>query len=285
MNVLGGRRVTTADAYLPSGATPPNLTIRAEALVDRVVFDGVQGVGVRLADGTAVEAGHVVLCAGVYGSPAILLRSGIDLPGVGANLVDHPAVYLDCGYAGAMRDAPILHAIATWHSDGRSPEETPDLMLWLGDPEGDPPTFEIGVVLLRPHSRGSVRLRSGDPFDPPVIELPNLDDPSDVGRLAEGYRRALEVATQPALRRRCSGSEPTEPADLEALIRTELFSVPHTVGTCAMGSVVDGSGSVYGVERLSVVDASIMPDVPSGFTHIPTIMIAERLSEQIALPL
>ena len=71
-------------------------------------------------------------------------------------------------------------------------------------------------------------------------------------------------------------------ADIEGLVRTELFSVPHTVGTCAMGSVVDASGSVYGIDRLSVVDASIMPDVPSGFTHIPTIMIAELLSEQIA---
>ena len=97
MNVLGGRRVTTADAYLPLDATPPNLNIRAGAHVDRVVFAGTEAVGVLLADGTMVEAGHIVLCAGVYGSPAILLRSGVgpggslvDLLGVGANLVDHP---------------------------------------------------------------------------------------------------------------------------------------------------------------------------------------------------
>ena len=112
--------------------------------------------------------------------------------------------------------------------------------------------------------------------------MPNLADPFDVERLGEGYQRAVDVATQPALRRHCSGPEPDEPRDLDALIRAELFSVPHTVGTCAMGAVVDTSGSVYGIECLSVVDASIMPDVPSGFTHIPTIMIAERLSEQIA---
>jgi choline dehydrogenase len=127
-----------------------------------------------------------------------------------------------------------------------------------------------------------VRLRSEDPHDPPLIELPNLDDRSDVERLAEGYRRALEVAAQPVLRRHCAGPEPKEPEELDALIRAELFSVPHTVGTCAMGSVVDAQGSVYEVDRLSVVDASIMPDVPSGFTHIPTVMLAERLSEHIA---
>jgi choline dehydrogenase len=155
-------------------------------------------------------------------------------------------------------------------------------MLWLADPTEEDTEFGAEVVLLRPRSRGSVRLRSRDPYDPPRIELPNLDDRSDVERLAEGYRRALEVAAQPALRRHCSGPEAGEPDDLESLIRAELFSVPHTVGTCAMGSVVDASGRVYGVQGLSVVDASIMPDVPSGFTHVPTLMIAERLSALIA---
>lgn len=289
MNVLAGRRVTTADAYLPLGGTPANLVIRVEAQVDRVVFDHGRAVAVRLADGTSVAAGHVVLCAGVYGSPAILLRSGIgpdgetaDLPGVGANLVDHPSVYVDFGYDGAGRAVPALHTIVTFHSSGRSSGETPDLMLWLADPTDEETEFGAEVVLLRPRSRGSVRLRSDDPLDPPRIQLPSLDDPADVKRLVEGYRRALEVAAQPALHRYRVGPGPAEPKDLEAVIRSELFSIPHTVGTCAMGSVVDQSGSVYGVDGVSVVDASIMPDVPSGFTHVPTIMIAERLSEQIA---
>jgi choline dehydrogenase len=289
MNVLGGRRVTTADAYLPLGATPPNLTVRGDEQVDRVLFARTEAVGVQLVDGTMVEAGRVVLCAGVYGSPAILLRSGVgpegnvaDLPGVGANLVDHPSVYVDFGYQGSGRAAPALHTIATFHSSGRSSAETPDLMFWVADPTEEDTEFGAEVVLLRPRSRGSVRLRSEDPHDPPLIELPNLDDRSDVERLAEGYRRALEVAAQPVLRRHCGGPEPREPEELDTLIRAELFSVPHTVGTCAMGSVVDAQGSVYEVDRLSVVDASIMPDVPSGFTHIPTVMIAERLSEHIA---
>ncbi len=105
MNVRGGRRVTTADAYLPPGETPSNLTIRADSPVDCVIFAGTTAVGVRLADGTVVEGGRIVLCAGVYGSPAILLRSGIgrqgdrvDLPGVGKNLVDEYIV--SCGELG-----------------------------------------------------------------------------------------------------------------------------------------------------------------------------------------
>jgi choline dehydrogenase len=166
-------------------------------------------------------------------------------------------------------------------------------MFWLSDPAGsgnEPSSFELEVVLLRPRSRGKVRLASADPAQPPVIQLPSLSDPSDLERLAEGYRRALEVANRPELRR--LGADPPPAArkqeELLKLIRAEAHSVPHVVGTCAMGrrpedgAVVDPSGRVHGVERLSVVDASIMPDVPSGFTHFPTIMIAERLSERIA---
>lgn len=289
MNVRGGRRVTTADAYLAVGTTPSNLAIRPDSPVDRVVFDGTTAVGVRLTDGTVIEGGRVVLCAGVYGSPMILLRSGIgrhgdrvELPGVGENLVDHPSVSLECVCTDVARAEPLLQVIATWRSEGRHVTATPDMMLWLGDPEGDPPVFEIAIMLLRPESRGSVRLRSNDRVDAPLIKLPNLEDPRDVTRLAEGYRRALEVANDPALRRHCSGPAPTEPHDLEAHIRRELFSIPHTVGTCALGSVVDDSGNVFGVDRLTVADASVMPDVTSGFTHLPTIMIAERLADELA---
>lgn len=308
MSTRDGIRVTTADAYLPAGRTPQNLTIRADAQVAGVVFDGARARGVRLVNGTVVEAGWVVLCAGTYGSAPILMRSGVgpadhlrdvgvpvvlDLLGVGANLADHPGVGIDCGYRGTGRSAPVLHSIATFHSAGRSSNEAPDLMFWLCDPTGpgdEPASFEIEVVLLRPRSRGTVRLRSADPAAPPAIELPSLSDPSDVERLAEAYRRALEVANQPEIRRLCADPPPATPDadELFDFIRAEAYSVPHVVGTCSMGprsedgAVVDGMGRVHGAERLSVVDASIMPDVPSGFTHIPTIMIAERLSEQIA---
>ena len=300
-----GVRVTTADAYLAVGRTPPNLTIRPDSHVADVVFDRTRAVGVRLLDGAVIHAGWVVVCAGTYGSPAILMRSGvgpadhlrsvaipvrIDLPGVGANLADHGALDIDGGYRGPARTTPILHLIATFHSSAAS-DEPPDLMLWLSDPRGDPPIFEIDVVLLRPRSRGNVRLRSADPSQPPRIELPNLRDPFDVERLAEGYRRGHEVASRPEIRRLCD--DPPSPEirsadELRDLIHAEGYSLPHVVGTCSMGprpdqgAVVDSAGRVHGTERLSVVDASIIPTAPSAFTHIPTIMIAERLSEQIA---
>jgi choline dehydrogenase len=306
MSSRDGLRVTTADAYLPVGGTPANLTIRPDALVGDVVFDGTRARGVRLVDEEVIEAGWVVLCAGTYGSPPILMRSGLgpaehlrsvgipvrlDLPGVGANLADHGGVDIDCGYREPARTVPILHLIATFHSAAASSDEAPDLMLWLSDPRGDPPVFEIDVVLLRPQSRGTVRLRSADPAEPPRIELPGLCDPFDVERLAEGYLRGFEVASRPEIRRLCAHRSSPElhgDDELEDMIRASGYSFPHVVGTCAMGprpeegAVVGASGRVHGTERLSVVDASIVPTGPSAFTHIPTVMLAERISEQIA---
>jgi choline dehydrogenase len=308
MSSKDGVRDTTASAYLPFGGTPPSLTIRGDAQVADVVFAGTRATGVLLLDGTVIGAGIVVLCAGVYGSPPILMRSGIgpaehlrsidvpvriDLAGVGGNLADHPAFLMDTGYQGQGRSAPQLHSVATWHSASAPTDGPPDLMLWLADPDppDSPPQFAIDVLLLKPKSRGTVRLRSADPSDPPKIELPNLREPSDVDRLAEGYRRALELAAHPVMRRLCSGAIPPEPSDRDELlstVRRGARSIPHVVGTCSMGAspeegaVVDSQGRVFGTERLFVVDASIMPTVPSGFTHLPTIMIAERLSESIA---
>ena len=301
-----GTRVTTADAYLPVDGTPPNLSIRADAQVAEVVFEETRARGVRLVDGTVIEGDWVVLSAGTYGSPQILMRSGVgpaehlhslglpvrlDLAGVGANLADHAGVDIDCGYRGPARTAPIFHLLATFHSSGSSSDDAPDLMLWLSDPRGAPPIFELDIGLLRPRSRGSVRLRSPDPTDPPRIELPGLRDPVDVERLAEAYVRGLEVAQRPEIRRLCADAPAPEARDgieLRDWIRAASYSFPHVVGTCAMGprpengAVVDRSGRVHGTERLSVVDASVIPNAPSGFTHLPTIMLAERLSEEIA---
>jgi choline dehydrogenase len=306
MSSSDGMRVTTADGYLPVDRTPPNLTVRPDAPVADVVFEGARAVGVRLVDGTIVRASRVVLCAGTYGSPPILLRSGIgpaehlrsvgipvriDLSGVGANLADHPGVDIAGDWHGATRATPLLHSIATFHSTGASLKGPPDLMLWIADPAGDPPGFSIDVVLLKPRSRGAVQLRSADPTAAPRITLPRVHEGADVDRLAEGYRRARDVAMRPEIRRLWSHPVPPEPGSADELrgsVRANAYSVPHVVGTCAMGpspddgAVVDASGRVHGAEDLYVVDASIMPDIPSGFTHLSTIMIAERVSERLA---
>jgi choline dehydrogenase len=300
MSSFEGRRVSAADAYLGAAGGRPNLELRADSEVVAVEVDGGAARGVRLADGTAIAAGEVVLCAGTYGSPRLLLLSGIgpadelrklgiplasDLPGVGRNLADHPAVELDVGWAGAPTSDRQLHTIATWRSD--TGDASPDLLFWLADPAGTPAAFSMECVLMRPRSRGSVTLRSADPAMPPRISLPGLREPEDVERLGTAALRARRVALQPALRALCDGAPADPPARgpaLERWVRDNQYSIPHVVGTCAMGvspadgAVVDAHGRVHGTDRLRVVDASVVPDPPSGFPNLITMMVAEHVA-------
>ncbi len=309
MNSREGLRVIAAQAYLPHSGERQNLTVKAEAEVADILFDGPRAASVRLIDGTTIGADCVVLAAGAYGSPSILMRSGVgppqhlrsvgiatkvDLRGVGEGLGSDVGVDVDCGYRGEARDSPHFRYVATFHSPEAPGDAPPDLMLWPADPYDDPPVFTIDVALLKPRSRGRVQLRSSKPVDPPRIELRCLTEPTDLIRLAEGYRRAYEVAARPQLRQLCSGPLPPEAKgdlEMQSLVRQNAYPLPHVFGTCVMGrspdegAVVDSAGRVYGTERLFVVDASIMPSVPSGFTHIPTIALAERLAEGIAASL
>ncbi|HEY8282035.1 MAG TPA: GMC family oxidoreductase, partial [Leifsonia sp.] len=140
-------------------------------------------------------------------------------------------------------------------------------------------------------ARGTVRLHSADPAERPLIELPDRSDFFDVERLVEGYRQALAVAWRREIRYLCSAPpspDAHEDNELAKLIRRDGYHLPHAVGTCSMGprpengAVVDTVGQVHGTERLSVIDASIVPNGPSAFTHLPTIMLATRLSQQLA---
>ena len=309
MSSRSGERVTALDAYLPAEFSSSRLAVRPDSAVDRVLLDGDRAIGVRLGNGTEIRAAAVILAAGTYGSPPILMRSGIgpaehlrsvgvdvtvDLPGVGANLADHPGVDLDSGWRGRGTDGPILHSIATFRSSSAASGGGPDMMFWASDPEGDEGRFYFDPILLRPLSRGSVRLRSADPTDPPRIALPGVSESADVERLIEGYRIGLELANRPEVRSLAKEPAPADPGDAAALRRVVVenaYSIPPVVGTCAMGpsrengSVVDTFGRVHGVAGLAVVDASIIPEPPSGFPHIITIMIAEHLSEKLAAAL
>ena len=305
MSSRGGARVTSADAYLAADRRPANLTIQTNAPVATVVVDRGRAIGVRLLDGSARYGGWIVLAAGTYGSPPILMRSGIgpaehlrevgvevrlDLPGVGANLADHPGVDLDSGWRGAAKAGPILHSIATFRSSKAPPDSAPDLMFWVSDPAGDEPGFWFDPVLLKPDSRGSVRLRSADPSATPLIALPGIQHSRDLERLGEAYRIGLQLANRPEVRRLATEAPPAEPHSADEL-RTRLlenaYSNPHVVGTCRMGpapqdgDVVDAMGRVHGVDRLSVIDASVIPEPPSGFPHLITMMLAEHLSEKL----
>jgi choline dehydrogenase len=208
-------RVSTALAYLPAPGKRSNLILRCETEVADLVLEGARAAGVRLVNGDIVKGGRVVLCAGTYASPTLLLRSGlgpaadlsrlgvqprVDLPGVGSNLADHPSVALDLPYALDPDPAPLFQIAATLYGSASTSAAPPDLQLLTAGPypaeEESPPTFMIAAALLKPRSRGTVKLRSTEPTDPPRIEL---------GYLKEQNRRG-PTGRRPVTRRGTSGS-------------------------------------------------------------------------------
>jgi choline dehydrogenase len=298
-----GERVTSADMFLSSGSEPPNLTIRPDSPVDRVVLQDRRAASVRLADGTEIAAGWVIIAAGVYGSPTLLMRSGIgpaehlrriginvalDVPGVGSNLADHSHNVIDSGWRGEGRASPVLHSIATFRSSGAPSDAAPDLLVWVDDPSVDDPTLDFEILLMKPDSRGSVRLRSADASAAPLIELPGIREARDIERMAEAYRLVVSVSNSPELRALIDGPGPVDPGPhaRRRMVVERYYSIPHTVGTCRMGpsadsgDVVDATGGVHGIDRLSVIDASIIPEPTAGFPHIVTIMLADLLAER-----
>jgi choline dehydrogenase len=319
-NTIDGQRISNVRAYLAATRDRPNLEVRSRVLVDRVTVRDGRATGVRLAEpAETVEAGLVILAAGAYGGPAILLRSGIgpaeelstmgipvaeDLPGVGRNLQDHPLVVLTFPVAETFA-GPGYATVSTWRSSLAYADEPYDMHLFCNGPfeadpgsgglAGSPPPEVWGalvVCVMRPRSRGWVRLRSTDPEDPPRIHPALLEHPEDLARQVEGVRRARSVLRAEPLTGCAIGSElpPWQELDdedraaLERVVRAGVGTYYHPVGTCRMGlepetgAVVDAVCRAHGIERLMVVDASVMPEIPAANTNVPTIMVAEQVS-------
>jgi choline dehydrogenase len=275
-----GRRISTALSHLEQARGRPNLTVRGGCEVRQVVLDGSRATGVRLADGQVLHADQVVTAAGAYQSPALLRASGVELPGLGANLVDHPAVSVDLPYHGPDDDVAQYQLVATTHSSMADPRtDPPDLQVIAAGPypphdAGDPPSFLVGAALLKPRSRGQV----GE-----EVDLGYFTHPDDLPRLAEGLE-LVEAAVAQAPVRQLSGGRRLSPhltgQALREWIPAHAWTYHHPVGTCAMAVVVDGSCRVHEIDGLSVVDASVMPDIPSANTNIPTIMLAEHVTRR-----
>jgi len=152
--------------------------------------------------------------------------------------------------------------------------------------------YSCHVCLLRPKSRGSVALASADPFAAPRIDPAFLAERDDVDRLVLGFKEMRRILAQPALaghgaRELATSAKARSDAEIEAFVRSHADTIYHPVGSCRMGNgpldVVDAELRVHGVERLRVVDASIMPAIVSGNTNAPTIMIAEKAADMIQL--
>lgn len=299
-----GQRHNTAQDYLARAVRRPNLRLVADTEVSSVEFKDQRGIGVRLSDGRLIAADHVILCAGTYGTPAILMRSGVgpaaqsrelgipvaaDLPGVGENLGEHPGFYVT--YAARPQPHAGVPRFRTALTLRSSPGE-PDIDLHIHGRTIVPVTtrvphptgfdFVMFACLVQPTSRGSIRLRSREPSAPPLIDLGLLRTPEDVRRLSAGVRVARRVARCAPLRDLLVAELSPGEHDLETAIRARPAIYHHPVGTCRMGpggdpaAVVDHRCRVRGLDRVWVIDASVMPVPPRATTALPTIMLAER---------
>jgi choline dehydrogenase len=292
VNAVGSVRWNSAFAYLDPARGRDNLTIVADTLVDRVLLAGNRAVGVATSAGE-VLARNVVLAAGAYGSPAILLRSGVgperELP-VGEGLRDHVGVGL--GFAGTERlqretaefeqSNPLFMAQVTVAlRSSLCAAGVSDLVFFPGvDPPGEN-GYEVSVAVfaMKPASLGSVRLTSPDPRAPLAIDHGFLSDPRDVDILVEGVSALRQLTGGDPIRRyRGRETRPGVAVDAHTHVRHNARGFFHPVGTCAIGRVVDGDGRVYGLDNLIVADASIMPTIPRANTNLSTIAVAERLA-------
>ncbi len=310
-----GERCSTAKAFLVPVLDRENLTVLTRAQAQQLTFEGTRCTGLTYEhDGEKKQAEatqEVILSAGAIGSPHLLLLSGIgnaahlqehnidcvaDLPGVGQNLHDHllVSVIFEAKQTIPAPQANLLEAQLFWKS--RADMICPDLQpLFMGLPyyspgfEGPENAFTLCAGLIRPVSRGELKLNSANPADAPYLDPNYLGEAADYKALREavllcqklGYTEAMQDWTKEEV---LPGKDVSE-SELEDYIRRSCGTYHHMVGTCKMGidsmAVVDPELRVRGIEGLRVADASIMPAITSGNTNAPTIMIGEKAADLI----
>jgi choline dehydrogenase len=254
------------------------LEICADTLVDRIDPPRV------VTSAGVLEADTIVLAAGAYGTPAILLRSGLgdELP-VGENLVDHVGVPLRWSPSRRLLEETAAHEARHGPVFEAQTVLTPrDLHLvpWQNGEAGGY-TVSMPVFFLKPFSRGRVTLTSEDPAAPVHIDHGFLSDERDVTPLAEGVALARALAATDAVARLVDGEAAPQTEEVERYVRANVRGYFHPVGTCALGAVCDRQGRVHGYESLVVCDASLLPTIPRANTNLTVLAVAERIAETL----
>ena len=261
----GGERLTTATAYLGVARDRVNLDIVTGGLVERVILAGRRATGVALSDGTLLHADRVVCAAGAIFTPALLMRSGVQVGGLGEGLRDHVGKVVELTLR--VADGTVNHELVTGAVLRRGAIEMV-AMNHLGS--ASPGHAALLVGLLVNQRRGSVRLaadRPDDPTAPPVMDFGHLGD-ADAVRLAAGVTLAEELV----------GKAPFTDVVSDARVLDGFGGYAHATSTCAAGIVVDEHGAVSGYDELFVGDASVLPSLPACGTYLPVVLLAERLA-------
>ncbi|MDQ0395853.1 GMC family oxidoreductase [Labrys monachus] len=337
-----GRRSSATTAFLSQVMRDPRLTVLSETTVTRVLFDGRRAIGVEVAQGGRRETLHadreIILAAGAYVSPKLLMLSGIgpadqlrahgievlvDAPGVGENLQDHHEVpviaqaqpgfgyfhgdtglrmlanglqYVLFGTGPVNSIGCDVCAYVNPDRDAADESVEPSLQFYCipavyldrdVTPIADVPGVTLHSCLVRPKARGTVRLRSADPFALPLVDPNYLGHPDDMRLSVAGLRFARRVFQAAPmrdiyLRELLPGADVVSDEALAAHCRRTVKTNYHPVGTCRMGrdgdpmAVLTPDLRVRGVEGLRVVDASFFPNLVCGNTNAPVLAAADR---------
>jgi choline dehydrogenase-like flavoprotein len=315
LNQRDGVRLSSSRAFLHPALHRPNLKLFTDTLVERIHLRGLRATGITLRNAAGrldlSASAEVVLSAGTVNSPQLLMLSGIGdpdalqrhgiavqhaLPGVGANLQDHPTVSVAMdnpgaeSYALTWRAAPRVAMAPLRYAFGRRGMlasnaaeaggflrslpglDRPDLqMTFMVGMKDNPRTlprkhgFVLHVAVLRPATRGSLELASADPAARPVMRPRFLEDPADARALVRGLREARRIIGMPALARYAGCELSPGPAlhsddQLEAFVRANAATTYHPVGTCKMGPRIDGMAVVDAQLRVHGIDGLRVAD-------------------------
>jgi len=316
VNIKDTKRHSTAVAYLYPALERPNLTLSTNSQATRLLFDGKRCIGVEYSQNgeikTATATREVIVCAGAIESPKLLLLSGIgdpsqlkefgipvvaEIPGVGENFHNH---ILAGVISEAAQPVPPPHqnlSESALFCKSDPGWVGPDLQIaFVHVPfniivgQGHPNSVSILPGVVRPLSRGWIRLASKNPLEKPLVNPNYLGVASDLERLVQGVKIGRQIFGTRAFsscfkQELMPGPDVQTDDELRAFVRQTADSYHHQVGSCKMGldamAVVDPQLRVHGIEGLRVADASVMPFVPSGNCHAGILMIGEKVSDLI----
>ena len=314
LDVKAGQRHGVRRGYLLGALQRPNVTLSAHSTATRILFDGNRAAGIEyLKDGELKQAharSQVVLCASGAQTPKLLMLSGLGrpehlaglgietrvaLPGVGQNFHDHALLIGPVGITDRQAPEPNLNLSEACLFANTGGWPVPDLQIGFVhraqfQPEPDPRLITMLCGLVRPLSRGTLRLASADPSDAPLLDPAYLTHRSDARRFAEAFTIGRELLRTAAfaewgVKEVTPGTSVSTEAEIDAFVRANLTSYYHYAGAAKLGTddlaVVDPRLRVHGVEGLRIADASVIPELTSGNCQTSVLMIAERAADFI----
>ncbi len=294
LTMSNGVRHSVLETYFAPLSNPVNLIVRVNAVVDSVVMDATRAVGVRLAGGELIEARGVVVCAGALETPVLLRRSGIDRPGVGVGLQDHPSIAITLAMRQQRHSAIQIGAnVRTTSQKGNADIHV--LSLNETDESGLFGALIAGVMHV--HSRGEVKYDSITGTG--IATFNQLCDERDRAVMRDAVRFTYTLASSQSVSSIAGsllsdangtpaqwiGDASDDEIDDWALQQVGAYS--HAACSCAMGNsrndmaVVNERAEVIGCQDLWLCDASILPNLPRANTHLPVVMVANRVSEML----